>query len=286
VLKGRRWAQASLFRRTCLILTGAALFAICASSLGASELTRGKKALFSENFELDIYEWTLMEKGEKKGEDPDLVRTDEAFEGNNALLFSGRKGLLGLELTEKTKGLVEFQVKFPAPHNYTRMFGVGLGEEEMLLGVNRSESFAYAVGGQWRTSDIPVGEKWHTFTYDLSGAVTKAYIDGRLITTAPQLHEFDRIRLGVNNGRGGRCLVDAVLIYGGEAELSEENAVEVEIPLEGFEEDFKRCREVEEGHITHDRSQARAAYQITDALSHSGRYAGRSLMAHWKKAKS
>jgi len=203
-----------------VILLVAVFLAVCGRT-GASELTDGKKALFSEDFEMDIYEWVLMEEGEKKGEDPDLITTKEAYQGRNALLLSGRKGILGIKLIERVKGLVEFQVKFPAPHNYTRMFAVGLGEEELLLGVNRSENFAYAIGGVWQTAQVPVDEGWHTFTYDFSGAVTRAYIDGKLITTAPQLHEFDGLRLGVNGGRGGRCLVDEVVIYAGEAELSE-----------------------------------------------------------------
>jgi len=234
-----RWRRFDIVALSgCLILLAAAIAAFCAPT-GASELTRGKKALFSENFELDIYEWTLMEKGEKKGEDPDLITTEEAYQGRNALLFAGRKGILALELAETVKGLVELRGKFPAPHDYTRMFGIGLGEDEVLLGVNRSQSFAYAVGGVWRTSDVPVDEKWHTFTYDLSGAVAKAYIDGRFVAEAPGLQEFDRVKLGINNGRGGRCLVDAVVVYGVETAISEEDAIEVEIPLEGLRGDLQ-----------------------------------------------
>jgi len=83
-------------------------------------------------------------------------------------LLSGKKGILGLELTERTKGLVEFQVKFTAPYDYTRMFAVGLGDEEVLLGVNRAENFAYSVDGYWKTSEVPVDGEWHTFTFDVA----------------------------------------------------------------------------------------------------------------------
>jgi len=46
----------------CVILLGVVAAAFCTPA-GASELTRGKKALFAEDFEMDIYEWTLMEEG-------------------------------------------------------------------------------------------------------------------------------------------------------------------------------------------------------------------------------
>jgi len=249
----------------CLFLLGAVLAFFCAPAR-ASDLTRGKKALFSENFEMDIYEWTLMEEGEEEGEDPDLIRTAEAYEASNALLLSGKKGILGLLLIERVKGMVEFRVKFPTPHDYTRMFAVGLGDQELLLGVNRSDKFAYAVGGNWQISQIPVDEGWHTFTYDFSGGVTNAYIDGKLIITARQLREFDRVRLGINNGRGGRCLVDAFVIYATEAELSEENTIEVEIPLLGWEEDIKLAAELPAPTAGH-------RYSISDSVSHSGRHA-------------
>ena len=41
-------------------------------STHASELTRGKKALFTEDFEADIYEWEVMEEGETEEENPKL----------------------------------------------------------------------------------------------------------------------------------------------------------------------------------------------------------------------
>jgi len=250
-----------------LILVGVALAAICAQA-GASQLTRGKKALFGEDFEMDIYEWTLMEEGENKGEDPDLVRTREAFEGNNALVFSGTKGIRGLQMTEKIKGLVEFQVKFPAPHNYTRMFAVGLDDKELLMGINRSGNFAYAVEGIWHTSKIPVDENWHTFTYDFSGAVARVYIDGQLIASARQPRQFDRVRLGVNNGRGGRCLVDKVVIYGADIQLSEENAIEVTVPLIDWDGGLKPASSTSDN-----RYWPTATYSVTEEKYRSGRRA-------------
>jgi len=219
-----------------LILMSVVLTAAHAPALG-SELTGGKKALFGEDFELDIYEWTLMEEGEQEGESPNLITTKEAYQGNNALLFSGKKGILGLELTERIKGLVEFPDKF-----------------------------AYAVDGNWQTIQIPVGEGWHTFTYDFSGAFARVYIDGKLITTAEQLHEFDRVRLGVNNGRGGRCLVDNVVVYAVEPELSDENAVEVEIPLLGWEENLKPGRASFDN-----REWPTCSYSVSEEVSHSGK---------------
>jgi hypothetical protein len=143
-------------------------------------LTEGKKALFAEDFELDIYEWMLMEPGAQRGEDPEIATTPEAYQGHNVLAFTGTRGILGLKLTQPIKGLVELQAKFPAPHNYTRMFAVGHGDGELLLGVNRSENFAYATGGNWQTTQIPVEEKWHTLPFDFSGGITRAYIDGQL----------------------------------------------------------------------------------------------------------
>ena len=202
------------------------------SYASASELIAGKKALFAEDFELDIYEWVVAESGAQQGEDPGLITTDDAYQGQNALQFSGKKGILALELTERVEGLVEFQVKFPSPpRDYTRMFAVGLDDEEVLLGVNRSDSFAYVTSGVWHTSDIPVGESWHTFTYDFSAGITRLYVDGTLVTTTARPGAFDRLRLGVNNGRGGRCLVDKVVIAAADAELSDFEVVEVEIPI-------------------------------------------------------
>jgi len=266
--KGKHGCMTLLVARWSALL-GLFLGVVCPPT-HASDLTRGKKALFMEDFEADVYEWTLMEEGEEDGEDPDLLRTDEAYEGKNALLFSGNRGILGLEFTKKVKGLVEFRVKFPAPHNYTRMFGVGLGEQELLLGVNRSGNFAYAVAGNWQVSQTPVDDQWHTFTYDFSGIMARAYIDGKLITVAEQLHEFDRIRLGVNNGRGGRSLVDAVVIYAGETALSEENAIEVTVPLIDWDSGLKPASSTFDN-----RYWDTATYSMTEEKSHSGKSAAR-----------
>ena len=51
------------------IVTGVALASILLSgsvtcAWSASGLTAGKKTLFAEDFELDIYEWTLLEGGQ------------------------------------------------------------------------------------------------------------------------------------------------------------------------------------------------------------------------------
>jgi hypothetical protein len=83
-----------------------------------------------------------------------------------------------------------------------------------------------------------VEEKWHTLPFDFSGGITRAYIDGQLVTTAPELHQFDQLRLGVNNERGGRCLVDEVVIYAAEIGTPAENATQVDIPLMGWDQDY------------------------------------------------
>jgi len=57
-----------LSRMDVCCLSALALTAVAGGS-AESELIGGKKALFGEDFELDIYEWTLMEEGEHKGED-------------------------------------------------------------------------------------------------------------------------------------------------------------------------------------------------------------------------
>jgi len=88
----------------------------CGSATTASELTRGKKALFAEDLEMDVYEWVPLEEGENEDENPELLRTDEAYERDNALLISARKGIPGLGFTDRIKCLLEFQVKSPAPH--------------------------------------------------------------------------------------------------------------------------------------------------------------------------
>ena len=236
--------------------------------VSASELTAGKKALFAEDFELDIYEWILAESGAEEGEDPDLITTDDAYQGRNALQLSGKEGILALELTERIEGLVEFQVKFSsAPRDDTRMFAVGLEDEEVLLGVNRSDSFAYVTGGVWRTSDIPVGDGWHTFTYDFSAGITRLYIDGTLVTTTSNPGAFDRLRLGVNNGRGGRCLVDEVVIAAADAELSDSETVEVEIPLMGWDEDFLFPTAKVGSEVT---IHGNGSFRISNAATHSG----------------
>ena len=243
------------------------LLAVSLAPACASELIAGRKALFAEDFELDIYEWTVLEGGATPAEDPDLLTTAEAAQGRNALRLSGTQGILGLELTERVEGLVEFQVKLSAPHDYTRMFAVGVGDDEVLLGVNRADAFAYATGGVWRTSDIPISEQWHTFTYDFSGGVTRLYIDGTLVATTSAPTAFDRLRLGVNNGRGGGCLVDEVVIAAADAELSAADLVEVEIPLMGWDED-SLWPGVKTG--TDVRTHGPAAYRVADAVVHSG----------------
>lgn len=233
----------------------------------ASALTAGKKTLFAEDFELDIYEWTLLEDGRTPREDPDLRTTGEAAQGRNVLQFTGAKGILGLELTERVEGMVEFQVKFPSPpDDYTRMFAVGLGEDEVMLGVNRSSKFAYVTEGVWRTSEIQVSDQWHTFTYDFSGGVTRLYIDETLVASTSRPTAFDRLRLGVNGGRGGGCLIDGVIIAAPDAELSD-NLVEVEIPLMGWDDDslwpgIKVGAEV--------RPHGPATYRVTDTVVRSG----------------
>lgn len=249
-----------------LSLSSMILLSFSASSRG-SELTKGRKALFAEDFELDVYEFTVTEKGAAKDEDPRLIRAEDAYQGNNVLLLSGKKGVLTLELTRKVKGLVEMQLKFPPPRDYTRMIAVGLGDQEIMLGVNRSDKFAYVVGGQWKTSRIPVTGGWHTFTFDYSGGFTKAYIDGTLVATDPQgADELNRVRLGVNNGRGGRCMVDKLVVYDTQAGLAADDTVEVQIPLLDWEHELELGAEREQHYED-------ATYRITDDRAHSGRYA-------------
>jgi len=245
---------------------------LCVLSLPtrASELTRGRKALFREDFESDIMEWTVFEKGETADEDPFFKRTDEAYEGNNALFFRGRKGILGLELTEKLAGLVEFQVKFPAPHDYTRLFAVGTADGEVLMGLNASDRFAWSPdGGRVHTSSIPVDENWHTFTFDFSGSVPRGYIDGQLVVAGYEgMRAFDRVRLGVGKERGGLCLVDDFALYEAEAGLeglSEEEALIVTVPLTGWEGDLKPARE-----SCDDRDYPTCTYGVSDEVAHSG----------------
>ena len=71
-----------------------------------SELTRGKKALFAEDFGAAIYEWEVTEEGETEEETPKLVRHDGAYQGNNVLLLSGKQGMIALSLTQKIQGIV------------------------------------------------------------------------------------------------------------------------------------------------------------------------------------
>ena len=254
-------------RDLCVIAAGA-LLVVGFTSVSASELTAGKKALFAEDFELDIYEWTLAESGAEEGEDPDLITTDDAYQGRNALQLSGKKGILALELTERIEGFIEFQVRFSSsPRDYTRMFAVGLDDEEVLLGVNRSDSFAYVTGGVWHTSDIQVGDGWHTFTYDFSAGITRLYIDGTLVTTTAKPGAFEWLRLGVNNGRGGRCLVDEVVIAAADPELSDSETVEVEIPLMGWDEEFLFPTAKVGSEVT---IHGNGSFRITDAVTHSG----------------
>ena len=250
------------------MIAAGALLVVGFTRVSASELTAGKKALFAEDFELDIYEWTLAESGAEEGEDPDLITTDDAYQGRNALQLSGKKGILALELTERIEGFIEFQVRFSSsPRDYTRMFAVGLDDEEVLLGVNRSDSFAYVTDGVWHTSDIQVGDGWHTFTYDFSAGITRLYIDGTLVTTTAKPVAFDRLRLGVNNGRGGRCLVDEVVIAAADAELSDSETVEVEIPLMGWDEEFLFPTAKVGSEVT---IHGNGSFRITDAVTHSG----------------
>ena len=71
-----------------------------------SELARGKKALFTEDFGADIYEWGVTEEGETEEETPKLVRCNGAYQGNNLLLFSGKQGIIALSLIRKIQGIV------------------------------------------------------------------------------------------------------------------------------------------------------------------------------------
>ena len=245
--------------------------ALC-SPASASDLTRGKKALFTEDFELDIYEWTVTENGATEGEDPDLVRRDDAFQGNNVLLLSGKQGMLELELTRQVKGIVEFHARFPGPHDYTRMFAVGRGDDEVvMLGVNRSDRFFHVIGGemggsQWNESDVKVTDDWHTFTYDFSGALARLYIDGQLIATDDRFGEFDRLQLGINQGRGGTCLLDQVVVYDASAEFSQDNSIEAVIPLLDWDHGLKPATRQEQKYRD-------ATYAISDVQARSKPYA-------------
>ena len=232
-------------------------------SAHGSELTRGKKALFTEDFEADIYEWEVTEEGETEEETPKLVRRDDAYQGNNVLLLSGKQGMIALSLTRKIKGIVEFQATFPSPLVTTRMFAVGLGDETLALGVSRSDRFMALAegemgGGQWIESGVKVTDGWHTFTYDFSGAITRLYVDGQLILVNEKLGEFDRLQLGIHQGHGGTCLVDEVVVYDAAAEFSEENSIEATIPLLDWDHGLKPATQREQMYED-------ATYTITDA---------------------
>ncbi len=212
---------------------------------GDSTLSEGYKAIYVEDFELDVYEWTLMEKGATEAETPVLGPSAEAYEGRNVLFLTGKQGVLGLQMTRIQTGLLEMRIKFSRPLDYTRMFGISLGgKNQVLIGVNGSGTFAYAADGSWAKTKIPITRQWQLLTFDCSAGYLRCYIDNELLLKEDRIAEFDTAHLGINNGKGGDVLVDRFVVFEAVGDLSDENIKAVTFPLATWEHGFATFHDI------------------------------------------
>lgn len=246
--------------------------------LHAQDQGKDRKMLFSENFELDIYAWEITQKGRVKAETPKLFRTETAFGGKQCLKLEGQEGLLELKLTAAMKGLVELWVKFSAPYDYRRMLAVDDGKTAVMMGVNQSGVFSYVVGTTWVATDKTITEGWHKFLWDYSGTSGKISIDDDIIGTFDKPQYFNHITLGINQGKGGTCYVDDVVVYSTDPKLTQENTFAVTLPLTGWDQGLKTASASNDVWAT-------ASYSISDDISHSGEKAAKiSYQATGNKA--